>query len=236
MAIEYAAEDALLDLRSEPLGSIIIQGERNMLRVGQNVILNVSIIMQGSGGLIEIEDDCQLAGTLHIVRGEGAVIRIGQTTTFNAVALTLHESAEILIGKDCLFSTDIHMDVSDMHPIYDGDTCERINPARSIEIGDHVWLGRGATVLKGARIGSGSVIGAGSLVVGKVPANVIAVGSPAKVVRERIIWSRNFEDAIRPLYRPPVVRPPRLHRRVAGWARRGMKAFLRRVAAVIASS
>jgi acetyltransferase-like isoleucine patch superfamily enzyme len=236
MAVEYLADDAILELRSEPLGRIIIEGERNRLRVGENVILNASIIMQGSGGLIEIEDDCQLAGTIHIVRGEGAIIRIGQTTTFNAVALTMHESGEIVIGKDCLFSTDIHMDVSDMHPIYDGDTCERINPARSIQIGDHVWLGRGAMVLKGARIGSGSVIAAGAMVVGEVPANVIALGSPARVVREHILWSRNFDDEVRPLYRPPVIRPPHLHQRAYALARRVVKAGLRRISATIAPS
>lgn len=236
MPVEHLAEDAILELRSAPLGRIVIEGERNTLRVGANVILNASIIMQGSGGLIEIEDDCQLAGTIHIVRGEGAVIRIGQTTTFNAVALTMHEAAEITIGKDCLFSTDIHMDVSDMHPIYDGDTCQRINPARSIHIGDHVWVGRGAMVLKGARIGSGSVIGAGAMVVGEVPANVIALGSPARIVREHILWSRNFEDEVRPLYRPPVIRPRHFHHRAIGLARRMVKAVIRRVGAAAAPS
>jgi hypothetical protein len=135
-----------------------------------------------------------------------------------------------------LFSTDIHMDVSDMHPIYDGDTCERINPARSIQIGDHVWLGRGAMVLKGARIGSGSVIAAGAMVVGEVPANVIALGSPARVVREHILWSRNFDDEVRPLYRPPVIRPPHLHQRAYALARRVVKAGLRRISATIAPS
>lgn len=242
MAVEFVAQDATLELLSEPHGRIIVEGQRNVLRVGRNVTLNIDIVIQGSGCLVEIEDDCQLAGLIHIVRGEGSIVRIGQTTTFNAVGLTLHEAGEIMIGKDCLFSTDIHMDVSDMHPIYDGFTCERINPAKSIHIGDHVWVGRRSVILKGARIGSGSVIGAGALVSGEIPSHVVAAGSPATIMRRDIIWSRNFGDVVSPLPRPapppqqvqivpapaPASTQPSLARRAVARARRTLKAALGR--------
>jgi acetyltransferase-like isoleucine patch superfamily enzyme len=48
-----------------------------------------------------------------------------------------------------------------------------------------VWLGRGVAVLKGAHIERGAVIGANSVVAGHIPANAIAVGAPARVVRYR---------------------------------------------------
>ena len=194
MAVEHAVGGTVLELQSEPSGRIVIEGERNILRVGKNVTLNATLWLQGTGTIIEIEDNCIIEGMIRVVRGEGGRIRIGEGTTFGAVGISLHEAGEINIGRDCLFSTDIHMDVSDMHPIYDGTTRERINAAKSVQIGDHVWLGQRVLLLKGATIGSGTVVGANSTVAGHLPSNVIAVGSPARVVRENIVWARNFDE------------------------------------------
>lgn len=55
--------------------------------------------------------------------------------------------------------------------------------AAPVEIGDHVWIGERAMVLKGVRIGAGSIIGAGSVVTRDVPARSIVVGAPARVVK-----------------------------------------------------
>ena len=57
-------------------------------------------------------------------------------------------------------------------------------PAYSIELGDNVWLGGGVIVCPGVTIGDNSVIGAGAVVTRDIPANVVAVGNPARVVRE----------------------------------------------------
>jgi maltose O-acetyltransferase len=50
-------------------------------------------------------------------------------------------------------------------------------------IGNDVWLGVGVMVLKGARIGDNTVIGANSVVIGEIPANVVAAGNPCKIIR-----------------------------------------------------
>jgi|SRR5688572_3880655 maltose O-acetyltransferase len=55
------------------------------------------------------------------------------------------------------------------------------------------WIGAGVTLLPGAIVGAGTVIGAGSLVVGEIPASVLAVGRPAKVVRELAPAERGAE-------------------------------------------
>lgn len=196
MPVEKIQKDTVLELESEPEGRIVVHGERNTVRIGKNVVLKGNIWLQGSGALIEIADGCHIDGMIHVVRGEGGRIRIGRRTTVNASGLSLHEAGEIAIGEDCMFSTDVHADVSDMHPIFDRKTGRRINPARSIHIGDHVWIGTGVWLMKGARIGGGSVVGAGSMVFGELPANVIATGTPAKVVRRDIEWRRDFDEEI----------------------------------------
>ena len=54
-----------------------------------------------------------------------------------------------------------------------------------VDIGNDVWVGSGTTILPGSQIGSGSIIGANSLVNGVIPENVIAVGNPARVIKNR---------------------------------------------------
>ncbi len=56
--------------------------------------------------------------------------------------------------------------------------------AKPIKIGNNVWIGGNVVVLPGVTIGDNTVIGAGSIVVKDIPANVVAVGNPCKVIKE----------------------------------------------------
>ena len=56
--------------------------------------------------------------------------------------------------------------------------------AKPVTIGNNVWLGANVTVLAGVSIGDNAVIGAGSVVTRSIPANVVAVGVPCRVLRE----------------------------------------------------
>ena len=187
----------ILELESELGERTFIGGLNCRIRLGANVRFEAALRIMGDvvNATLEIGDDCVIGGVIRLERGDGGVIRIGAGTTFNQVGLSMHEAGEINIGRDCMFSTDIHMDPSDMHPIFDRATGERLNPAQDINIGDHVWLGTRVLVLKGARIGSGTIVGAGSIVSGTLPADVLAVGSPAKVVRENVVWTRDLDQA-----------------------------------------
>lgn len=93
-----------------------------------------------------------------------------------------------------MFSNHIIVRTSDSHPIYDMATGNRINPAKDIYIGDHVWIAPDTKIMKGAVIGNGSIIGSNSMVSKEIPANSLAVGMPAKVVKQDIKWTR--EDII----------------------------------------
>jgi maltose O-acetyltransferase len=70
------------------------------------------------------------------------------------------------------------------HPLDPGPRRDKWEAARPIVIGDNVWLGGGVIVCPGVTIGADTVVGAGSVVVRNMPAGVVAVGSPARVVRE----------------------------------------------------
>lgn len=70
------------------------------------------------------------------------------------------------------------------HPLEPGPRRDKWEAAEPITIGDNVWLGGGVIVCPGVTIGADTVLGAGSVVTKDLPAGVIAVGSPARVLRE----------------------------------------------------
>ena len=69
------------------------------------------------------------------------------------------------------------------HPIEPQPRRDRLEAAKPITIGDNVWLGGGVIVCPGVTIGDNSVVGAGSVVTRDVPANVVVVGNPARILR-----------------------------------------------------
>jgi acetyltransferase-like isoleucine patch superfamily enzyme len=90
-------------------------------------------------------------------------------------------SDEIVLGDGVMLANGAYITDSDWHTIY--DRMVRSDPA-PVHIGDNVWLGDHATVLKGVTIGKNSVVAARAVVTNDVPANVVVAGSPAKVVKE----------------------------------------------------
>ena len=93
-------------------------------------------------------------------------------------------SSKIIIGKDCTIARDVV--IRD----YDGHTIELpdYEISKPITIGEHVWIGNRAMILKGVTIGDGAIIAAGALVTKNVPKGSIVAGIPAKVVKENVKW------------------------------------------------
>lgn len=91
-------------------------------------------------------------------------------------------ASSIVVGKNCMFATNSHLNDADWHDQYDRTSAP--GKTRPIRLGDNVWIGDSATVCKGVTIGDNSIIGAGAVVARDVPANSVAVGNPARVVRE----------------------------------------------------
>ena len=166
-----------------------IQGSNNSVDIGKGTRLRqASIFIQGKGNRLVIHDDCVITAKIELI-GDNCLMEIGGGTNIRSTFLaTFENDSRIVIGKSCLFSEGIDIRTGDSHSIFDSGGA-RVNHAKPIIIGDHVWLGRNVTVLKGVQIGDGSIVGACALVTKSLGSKVLAVGAPAKVVRENIGWS-----------------------------------------------
>jgi len=91
-------------------------------------------------------------------------------------------SDEVTIGDAVMMANGVYITDSDWHGLY--DRIDRAAEPTPVTIGNNVWLGDGAKVLKGVTIGENSVVAAGSVVVKPVPANVVVAGNPARVVKQ----------------------------------------------------
>jgi carbonic anhydrase/acetyltransferase-like protein (isoleucine patch superfamily) len=109
-------------------------------------------------------------------------IRIGRGVLMSPGS-RISASDEIVIGDGVMMANGTYITDSDWHTVYDRTQRSPEQPT-PVHIGDNVWLGDHATVLKGVTIGDNSVVAARSVVTRDVPANVIVAGNPAKVVKE----------------------------------------------------
>ena len=117
-------------------------------------------------------------------------ISIGENSTmqrYGHIAVT-EPFRKIEIGKNCMFSFNVDIRNGDSHTLFEIENQKRINWAKDIKIGNHVWLGAHCQILGGADVGDNTTIGIRSLVNGKIAANSIAVGSPARVAKSGFNW------------------------------------------------
>lgn len=151
--------------------AIRIDGDNNSVILSSKTILNNSQI---------------------IVRGTGCTFFLGEASTVGgANFVCMGKDNSIFIGKECMFSDKIEIWNTDSHPIYD-ETGHIINKSLPIQIGNHVWLCKGVTVLKGTSIGDGSVVGMNSTVLKNIYPHTLNAGSPSRELRKNIQWGRSF--------------------------------------------
>jgi acetyltransferase-like isoleucine patch superfamily enzyme len=151
-------------------------GNRCDIRSGFNLLMS-------PGARLEVGTHCVLDRDMTI-ECTGA-LRIGHRTIFGHHC-TLAARDSLTIGDDCL--------IAEMVSIRDHDHCfDRLDiPVREqgavsapITIGRNVWIGAKVTVTKGISIGDNAIVGANAVVTKDIPANAIAVGIPARVIRTR---------------------------------------------------
>lgn len=171
-------------------GTVDFNGKGNLVQIGAGSKMHGDVRFSGHGNKLLIGDNCRYRGRIFI-KGSGQTVLFGDHSTAGDVYILCAEGADVRIGTWCMFSRRIEIRTTDAHSIIDRKTRKRMNPASSIIIGDHVWIGVGAIVNKGAVVPADSIVGAMSFVNGKfAEEGVVLAGTPAKVVKSGITWHR----------------------------------------------
>ncbi|MFO7568366.1 MAG: acyltransferase [Smithellaceae bacterium] len=140
------------------------------------------------GGPIRIGDYTTLIATLDkrirltswIAEGKSGKVTIG-THCLICPGTRIMAATAITIGDDCMMAQNVCITDADWHDLYDRSAA--IGATEEVVIGNNVWIGDSAMICKGVHIGENAVIGAGAVVVKDIPANAIAAGNPASVLR-----------------------------------------------------
>ena len=129
----------------------------------------------------EIGEGCYIEPPLHANWG-GRFVHFGSHIYAN-FNLTLVDDTHIYVGDCTMFGPNVTVATAG-HPILPELRERAYQYNAPVHIGKNVWIGAGAVVVPGITIGDNTVIGAGSVVVKDIPANVVAVGNPCRVLRE----------------------------------------------------
>lgn len=144
------------------------------------------IILEKNSKIV-VDGDFTFTCGADILLKENAVLTLGKG--WANFGCQIRCGNQITIGNNVTFGRDVKIIDSDFHCIRDSQK-EVINPSMPVIIGDNVWLGQSATVLKGVTIGNGAIVAANAVVTKDVPAGCIVAGNPAKVIKENVTWKR----------------------------------------------
>ena len=165
-------------------------GTGNILYLESGVYLENAILnFNGSDSIIYIRGGNHKLN-LNVSINNQCTFAMGRNNYLNGrLNVIVSEQTNVCLGDNCVISFGIWIRTADPHLIYDVSNHKRINPSKSVIIGDHVWIGQGALVLKGTYIGSGAIIGAASVVSGKkIPSNTVYAGNPVREVKKNVFW------------------------------------------------
>ena len=118
----------------------------------------------------------------------GSKISVGKNTTLKLGSGYINNNCEIrcsnsiIIGNEVAIADNVVIRDNDSHEI-DGSPL-----TAPVIIGNHVWIGTRAIILKGVTIGDGAIIAAGAIVTKDVPPNTLVAGIPATVKKENVKW------------------------------------------------
>lgn len=190
-----------------------IFGKNNIINTNHSILINVNIDIKGNNNSITIADESVLRDVKFFIRrnnhtvninrncrfSRGSLIwfednngylEIGENTLIEDIHLAITEPySKIIIGKNCMFAYEIDIRTGDSHSIIDNTSKKRINYAKNITIGDHVWIAAHSKILKGVSIANNSIIATSAVVTKTIKdENSISAGNPAVIVKRNIDW------------------------------------------------
>lgn len=161
------------------------------LRIGLG---SFGLTSAADASVVRVRDGARFlcVGTVSLQRGIRVVVdsgqlQIGHGTSINGLGTKILCKSAVTIGGGCSISWDVQILDNDFHAMTVGGVAQ---PSTApVVIGDHVWIGTRAIILKGVTVGDGAVIAAGAVVTRNVPAGSVAAGLPAKVVGTTDSWA-----------------------------------------------
>ena len=167
----------------------IVIGENTHLMEGARDKLGCYISIGGSENQILVGSRCHLIDVEMFAEDRNNRIQIGDNCgVYNRTALSVIEGTELLICSNGLISSDVHFRTGDSHTMLDRDG-KRCNPSRSIRIGEHVWIGTRALLMKGSAVGQNSIVAASALITKAFDeTNVVLAGNPARIIKTDSNW------------------------------------------------
>jgi len=155
---------------------------------GNNLVFMKPWYMEIYGWPVSIGDyttliatpDKRVRLTSWMANGKSGKVEIGRHCLI-CPGTRIMSATEITIGDDCMIAQNVCISDSDWHDLY--DRTQPIGNTEAVKIGKNVWIGDSAIIGKGVHLGDNAVIGAGAIVVKDIPANAIAVGNPASVIK-----------------------------------------------------
>ncbi len=163
---EVSFSNAIIDYKT------VIINKKNKITIGSNVYLR-SVSKGYQAGM-------PFPTTL-LTDVKNATIAIGANSRINGAYI--HAQDSITIGQNCVVASGVNIIDTNGHELYSTDRTVNRDKPEKIEIGNNVWIGLNAIILKGTIIGDNSVVSAGSVVKGNFPANSLIMGNPATVVK-----------------------------------------------------
>lgn len=169
------------------------EGQRNKIFFDNDVkIINCQFIFKGDECTLDLRGSRNITNTRFELLDSNTTINVNKNTGFNNNrVLVAGKGNSINIGSDCIFAENAEIWASDTHSIIDNSSNLRINLDKPIVLGDRIWVGNNALIMKGVTINNDAVIAAYSVVTKNIQQNELVGGIPAKLIKSNIRWDIN---------------------------------------------